>query len=350
MLFVRPSKLSDLDQIERMARSRGPILHSLPPDRQRLQELVSHSIHSLRADADYPGEEGYLFVLEDSDTGRLHGTAGIVAIAGFSEPFYAFRNDVVVHASPELRVNRRIHVLAMSHELTGRSRLTGFYLDSEAFTLAEHVPDLLSRARLMFAAQHRQRFTDAIFTVLPGVADENGHSPFWEGVGRKFFGRDFTQMEIASGGRGRTFIAEMMPADPLYVPLLSGEAQRVMGEPHPDARVPYRCHVDEGLEPDRFVDIFDAGPVLTAALDLCHSVRHSELFVALRGDAAGDADELLPYMVSNTLTEDFRAVIVRLPARLYAEVVLPQAAADVLEIADGDEVRCVRLNNGRARP
>lgn len=348
MLFVRPSKLSDLDQIERMARSTGPILHSLPPDRQRLQALVSHSIYSLRDDVEFPGEEGYLFVLEDSDTGRLHGTAGIVAIAGYSEPFYAFRNDVVVHASPELKVNRRVHVLAMSHELTGRSRLTGFYLDSEAFTLARHVPDLLSRARLLFAAQHRPRFTDAVFTVLPGVADEAGHSPFWEGVGRKFFGRDFTPMEIASGGRGRTFIAEMMPADPLYVPLLSGDAQRVMGEPHPDARVPYRCHVDEGLEPDCFVDIFDAGPVLTAALDLCHSVRHSALHVALRGEAPAGAGETVPYMVSNTSAEDFRAVVVDLPAHLYSEVVLPQAAADVLEIADGDEVRCVPLQQGRA--
>ena len=38
MLLVRPSKLSDLPQIERMARSDGPVLHSLPPDRDRLQQ------------------------------------------------------------------------------------------------------------------------------------------------------------------------------------------------------------------------------------------------------------------------------------------------------------------------
>src|SRR5437016_1044570 len=132
MLFVRPSKLSDLDQIERMANSTGPILHSLPPDRQRLQERVTHSINSLRTDVEFPGEESYMFVLEDSATGKLHGAASIVAMAGFSEPFYAFRNEVIVHASKELKVNHRVHALAISHELTGRSRLIGFYLDHQA--------------------------------------------------------------------------------------------------------------------------------------------------------------------------------------------------------------------------
>lgn len=341
MLFVRPSKLSDLDQIERMARTTGPILHSLPPNRQRLQELVTQSIDSLRSEVEYPGEESYLFVLEDSETGKLHGIGGILAIAGFSEPFYVFRNDVVVHASRELKVNRRQHVLSMSHELTGRSRLIGFYIESETLRQDAFAPHLLSRARLMFAAQHRERFAEDIFTVLPGIADEHGYSPFWEGLGRRFFGRDFTQMEIASGGRGSPFIAEMMPLEPMYVTLLPEEAQRVIGEPHPESMVPYRCHLAEGLQPDRFVDIFDAGPVLGGAIDLCHSVRFSSLHTAVRGEAPAPEQA---YLVSNTQTLDYRCAVVHLPARLLGEVLLPQQVADVLEVADGDEVRCVPLN------
>ncbi|WP_176087127.1 arginine N-succinyltransferase, partial [Burkholderia vietnamiensis] len=43
---------------------------------------------------------------------------------------------------------------------------------------------------------------------------------------RKFFGRDFTDVDIASGGRSRTFIAEVMPAYPLYVPLLPEAAHQ----------------------------------------------------------------------------------------------------------------------------
>ncbi|MDN0083351.1 arginine N-succinyltransferase [Crenobacter sp. SG2305] len=341
MLFVRPSKLSDLDQIERMARSTGPILHSLPPDRARLQQLVTQSINSLAEDVEFPGEESYLFVLEDSDTGKLYGTAGLLAMAGFSEPFYVFRNEVVVHASRELQVNHRVHALALSHEMTGRTRLTGFHVDAAALQHGVQPAHLLSRARMLFAAQHRERFAHDIFSVLPGVADEAGRSPFWEGVGYKFFKRDFREMELESGGRSRTFIAEMMPVDPLYVPLLDEEAQRVMGEPHIGARLNYQCHIAEGLEPDHFVDIFDAGPVLTSALDMCNSVRFSRRRPAVRGEACADG---VPYLVSNTQAADaFRAVLVTLPAVLPAQLTLPQAAADVLEIADGDEVRCAPL-------
>ncbi|MBI3144152.1 MAG: arginine N-succinyltransferase [Pseudogulbenkiania sp.] len=347
MLFVRPSKLSDLDQIERMASSGGPVRHSLPPDRQRLQQRVHDSLNSLRTEVETPGEESYLFVLEDSASGRLCGTAGIMAMAGFSEPFYAFRNEVLVHASRELKVNHRVHALAVSHELTGRTRLTGFYFDEAALGSGMLAPQLLSRARMLFIAQHRERFSNDIFSVLPGVADEAGRSPFWENVGYKFFRRDFTQMELESGGRSRTFIAEMMQVDPLYVPLLSEEAQRVMGEPHVGARLNYQCHLAEGLEPDKFVDLFDAGPVLTAALDVCQSVRHSRLHTALRGEVSGPT---VPYLVSNTQSDDFRCALVDLPARLAPEILLPQEVADVLEIADGDEVRCVPLQAEGVRP
>ncbi|GGP23130.1 arginine N-succinyltransferase [Silvimonas iriomotensis] len=337
MLFVRPGKPSDLDDLERMARETGPVLHSLPPDRERLARGVQQSTDSLESDVEYPGEETYLFVLEDSATGRVCGTAGIVAMAGFSEPFYVFRNEVVVHASRALKVNHRVHALVLSHEMTGRTRLTGFYVDQATQRQSALAAHLLSRARILFAAQNRERFTNDIFAVLPGITDATGHSPFWEGVGYKFFKRDFKQMEIESGGRSRTFIAEMMPVDPLYVPLLSEDAQRVMGEPHHDALPNYECHLAEGLEPDKFVDIFDAGPVLTCVLDVCQSVRLGSVRHATRGKPEGGC---MPWLISNLYTTDFRCVTVMLPETPPATLTLPPEVFDVLDIAEGDLVRC----------
>jgi arginine N-succinyltransferase len=61
---------------------------------------------------------------------------------------------------------------------------------------------------MMYIAANRRRFTPEVFTLLLGVSDATGASPFWEAVGRKFFGRDFTDVDIASGGRSRTFIAK----------------------------------------------------------------------------------------------------------------------------------------------
>ena len=72
MLFVRPARLSDLDALERMARAAHPVLHSLPRDRGALETRVALSEDSFRAEVDFPGEEFYLFVLEDTETGTLH--------------------------------------------------------------------------------------------------------------------------------------------------------------------------------------------------------------------------------------------------------------------------------------
>lgn len=364
MLFVRAATLADFDALAQMARAAQPVLHSLPHDRDALRARIAASEASFRADVASPGEESYLFVLEDGDTGRLLGTSGLVAAAGHPEPFYAFRNDALIHASRELHVNRTIHALTMSHELTGMSRLAGFYI---APSLRGHAAaHLLSRARMTYVAMHRRRFARQVFSLLPGVIDETGASPFWEAVGRKFFGRDFRDIEVASGGRSRTFIAEVMPAYPLYVPLLPASAQRVLGEPDPGALLAYAIHLEEGLEPDRYVDIFDAGPVLTAQVDRTASVVGHEMRVV--GDAREAADDAarVAYLVARVSPPardaaghgapgGFRCVAAMLPppascgGHPLAHAPLDAATCATLGVARGDTVRCVPLGHRRRR-
>ncbi|HWX10847.1 MAG TPA: arginine/ornithine succinyltransferase subunit alpha [Trinickia sp.] len=362
MLFVRPGRLSDLDALEQMARTARPVLHSLPHDRQALETRVALSEDSFRAESDFPGEEFYLFVLEESTTGKLLGTSSIVASAGYAAPFYVFRNDALIHASRELHVNRKIHALTMSHELTGKSRLAGFYLDPTL--TGDAAAHLLSRARMMYIAANRRRFTAEVFSLLLGVTDETDDrstSPFWEAVGRKFFGRDFAEVEKISGGRSATFIAEVMPTYPLYVPLLPEAAQRVLGEPNAKSLLSYDIHLEEGFEPDRFVDIFDAGPVLTAQIDRSACVKHNETRIvrevpeptpveaaseAASGAAArlrGD-DGTMTGLVASNRAGDFRCVLAELPCERERDAPLVSAARAVLGVAHGDPVRCVPLH------
>jgi len=341
MLFVRPARLSDLDELERMARAAQPVLHSLPRDRRTLETRVALSEDSFRAEVDFPGEEFYLFVMEDAKTGTLCGTSSIVASAGYSEPFYAFRNDALIHASRELKVNRKIHALTMSHELTGKSRLTGFYIDPSLRTPeGEAAAHLLSRARMMYVAANRKRFSSEVFSLMLGVTDDAGVSPFWEAVGRKFFGRDFEQVDMESGGRSRTFIAEVMPTYPLYVPLLPGEAQRVLGEPNRRTLLAYDIHLEEGFEPDRFVDIFDAGPVLTIAVDKSASASSGE-WRPVRDGAGGNG---AAHLVAVGGAHEFRCVVAELTGTRADGAALSADARGALGVAEKDTVRCVPLH------
>jgi arginine N-succinyltransferase len=342
-LFVRPARLPDLDALEQMARAAHPVLHSLPRDRKVLQTRIALSEDSFRAEVEFPGEEFYLFVLEDDETRTLHGTSSIVASAGYSEPFYAFRNDALIHASRELKVNRKIHALTMSHELTGKSRLTGFYVDPSMRDAAgAAAAQLLSRARMMYVAANRKRFSEDVFSLMLGVTDAAGVSPFWEAVGRKFFGRDFEQVELESGGRSRTFIAEVMPSYPLYVPLLPAEAQRVLGEPDDGALLAYDIHLEEGFEPDRFVDIFDAGPVLTVAVERSTSVVANEIR-AVR-EAPGALATGTPYLLAAGGAHAFRCALAVLSRERAAGAPLSLAVREVLGVSEGDALRCVPLH------
>jgi arginine N-succinyltransferase len=344
MLFVRPARLADLDALELMAHAAHPVLHSLPRDRAVLETRVALSEDSFRAEVDFPGEEFYLFVLEDSETHALHGTSSIVASAGYSEPFYAFRNDALIHASRELKVNRKIHALTMSHELTGKSRLAGFYVDPSVRDVAtEAAAHLLSRARMLYIAANRKRFSEDVFSLMLGVTDDAGVSPFWEAVGRKFFGRDFEQVELESGGRSRTFIAEVMPSYPLYVPLLPAEAQRVLGEPDDATLLAYDIHLEEGFEPDRFVDIFDAGPVLTVAVERSASVLANETRI-VRDVADTASSPGVPYLVVAGGAHQFRCVLADLPSGRASGAPLGPALRETLGVIESDAVRCVPLH------
>ncbi|APA86964.1 arginine/ornithine succinyltransferase subunit alpha [Paraburkholderia sprentiae WSM5005] len=345
MLFVRPGRLADLDALEHMARTAQPVLHSLPHDRRALEARVALSEDSFRAEVDFPGEEFYLFVLEDSRTGELMGTASIVAAAGYADPFYVFRNDALIHASRELHVNRKIHALTMSHELTGKSRLAGYYIDPSL--RGDSAAQLMSRARMMYIAANRKRFTPEVFSLLLGVTDENGVSPFWEAVGRKFFGRNFADIEVESGGRSRTFIAEVMPTYPVYVPLLPEAAQRVLGEPDANALLAYEIHLEEGFETDRYVDIFDAGPVLTAQVDRSVSVKHNQTRVVREAPVTHGETYLIAH---NGAHGEFRCVLGDLAPGKEAGAGLAEAARAALGVREGDAVRCVPLHQPQDEP
>jgi arginine/ornithine N-succinyltransferase beta subunit len=76
-----------------------------------------------------------------------------------------------VHASRTLKVNNRVHVLNICHDLTGMVQLCGFYADTVLEPLAA---ELLSRARLLFIASARQRFGRRIIAEMQGIHDDAG--------------------------------------------------------------------------------------------------------------------------------------------------------------------------------
>jgi len=343
MYVVRPVEPADVGALETLLAASMPGVHTLPRTREKIAALVERSCASFAAHVDIPSEETYLFVLEDLEHHELVGTAAIHASAGSNGTYFAFRNDVIQQVSRDLNISHSVHALTLCSELTAYSQLSGFSIRQRDKT--GHEAALLSRARLLYAVLAPHRFGDRFFVPLAGVTNDDGQSPFWDALGRKFFKMDFLDAErVIGGARNRTLIVELMPHYPVYVPLLPGPAQAAMGQIHPSGQLAFDLLTEEGFEADEYIDIFDGGPILQAHKNALRSFRGSMVRrVALEAQPPASKDATVNYAVASS-ERKFRAIVVPCaPAESSEALCLPAWAQQALQVAPGDNVICVRI-------
>ncbi|MCE0464597.1 arginine N-succinyltransferase [Pseudomonas uvaldensis] len=338
MLALRPVQLSDLPQLQQLARDSLVGVTSLPDDTERLREKILDSCASFEADVQSPGGENYLFVLQDLASGRLVGCSEILARTGCNEPFYSLRNRPFSSSSRELNIQHGVPALSVCQDLNGQTLLRGFHIDAERVRTPES--ELLSRARLMFIAAHPQRFAESVITEIVGYSSDDGQSPFWDAIGQHFFALPYAEAERLCGLQSRTFLAELMPQYPIYVPMLSPEAQACIGRVHPDGQEAFDILEREGFETNSYVDLFDGGPTLHARVPCIRSIAQSRVAQACKGsqiDARGR------YLVSNDDLGGYRAIVAELDVNAEGPVALTPDMLTALEITEGERIRMVRL-------
>ncbi|MCQ8140523.1 arginine N-succinyltransferase, partial [Vibrio parahaemolyticus] len=70
-----------------------------------------------------PGEDGYLLVGFEYESGAVGGTTGIEASFGWDVPFYSFLISLVVLSSPKRGVITVVKLLTFGNNYTGNSDL-----------------------------------------------------------------------------------------------------------------------------------------------------------------------------------------------------------------------------------
>jgi arginine N-succinyltransferase len=339
MLLIRPLTFADLPALERLAIISGGSMTTLPANRDHLSELINKTRQSLKQPINRYLDESYHFALEDTEKGEIVGVSGIDACVGLKTPFYSYRIDEVVHASSELQIHNRIPALHLCQDYTGAARLCTLFLD-KAYRTSENL-HLLSRARMLFLAQNPERFATRIIVELQGISDEQNNSPFWECLGRHFFNMDFTKANYLTGINSKGFIADLMPHYPVYVPLLTPDAQQALGQTRPDLESVKQLLTDEGFSFKNYVDIFDAGPTLEARTQDLYSVFNKQVVsVHINDDATNNA--LVPVLLSNLQTESYRCLLVNINP---AQPEISTETAQALLLRDGDSASYIRLTH-----
>ncbi|TMP35103.1 arginine N-succinyltransferase [Pseudoalteromonas rubra] len=342
MMILRPIQKSDYSALLNIAQESGHGFTSLPVNEELLQNKIERSVASFGKETDVPFDEGYLFVLEDSETGEVVGTSAIEAAVGLDDAFYHYHLSKVIHSSRTLNVYKAVDILTLCNDYTGATELCTLFLRDKYRRGLNG--KLLSKSRFMFINQHRDRFADTVIAEMRGVSDENGDSPFWQWLEEHFFSMDFPTADYLTGIGQKVFIAELMPKYPIYVNLLSKEAQSVVGEVHDNTRPAIELLKSEGFTFNGYVDIFDAGPTVEAKVDNIRTVREVRKYTARIDEAMQIDAEGSPVMIANDKLAGYRATALTLTLPEKAtEVAIPGAVAKALQIADGDTVSIATL-------
>jgi arginine N-succinyltransferase len=231
-----------------------------------------------------------------------------------------------------------MEVLTLCNHYTGCAEVCTLFLQ-EAHRCGTN-GRLLSKSRFLFMAQFAERFGTKVIAEMRGVNDTSGNSPFWHWLGTHFFSMEFKQADYLVGLGNKVFIAELMPKYPLYVNLLSPEAQAVISHVHEKTRPALRLLEKEGFQDMGYVDIFDAGPTVEAQLRDISSVKNSEVLPTKIAQPKHDAEL---FLVSNTKLTNFRSSIVPVSFDDQGNAIISQETARGLELHHQDLCRLVAV-------
>jgi len=337
VFVVRPVQRKDLDHLYALAKKAKAGLTTLPKDKKLLLGRIKASLNGFAKRGGRPNGEVYLFVMENIKTKKIVGTSAIISRVGVRDPFYTYEIKEAIRKSSELKVKNVIQYLQLKIIRNGPAEVGTLFL--EPSLREKNCGRLMALSRYLFIAQYAQRFADDIIAELRGVIDERDRSAFWDAVGVHFFKMEYKKADLMVM-EDKSFIADLVPRHPIYIPILTREAQKVIGAVHKNTVPALKLLQKEGFDFIPEVDIFEAGPVLKAKIGRIRTVKQSkELKVADIVDKIGQGDD---YLIANVdRYEDFCVAKGRVMIKKGC-VILSKETARALKVDVGQRVRIVK--------
>ncbi len=332
---IRAARPDDVRAFYDLAKLTGGGFTNLPAEKPTLEAKLARSEEGFSREGENPGNDLYVFMLENVETGQIRGTCQIFGAVGTDRPFYSYLISTLTTKSEELGRIFRNQTLNLTTDLEGFSEVGGLFLHPQE--RAGGLGMLLARSRYLFIKQHRPRFGDSVLAELRGVMDQSGNSPFWDAIGGRFFGMSFPEADEFNAVHGTQFIADLFPKTPVYVSMLPESARAVMGQPHPTGRAALKMLENEGFDWDGYIDIFDGGPTVTARTDKIKTVMEADWVKVAGTNENGGATMMLAAGVKH----DFAACYAQASKTDNGELLIAGQAMDMLNNGPGDRVLAV---------
>jgi arginine N-succinyltransferase len=284
--------------------------------------------------------------MEDARSGKIIGSSLIIAQHGTRDaPHIFFDVYEKEHYSHSVDKHFRHRVLSIGYNFDGPTEIGGLVVDPQ-FRGQGKPGKQLSYVRFLYIAMHRPRFRDRILVELLPRLEEDGRSPLWEALGRKFTGLSYQEADRLSR-ENKEFIQQLFPPGEIYATIFTQKIQDAIGEVGPETAGAKNMLTRIGFRYDERIDPFDGGPHFSAPTELIEPIRRfrrarlaAKRLPAGAAAQAGEVEERLVSLERNTGRNRFRAVHSMCTFR-DAELQLPEEAVEALEATDGERLHTI---------
>lgn len=294
MFVLREAKREDAASLLRLARHLDTV--NLPADRERLERIIERSLRSFAGELARKERE-YLFALEDTESGEVVGTSMIHAQHGTRRAPHVYFQILEEERYSESLDRYFVHqCLRIGYNYDGPTEIGGLILLPDYRGRPNGLGKLLSYARFLYIAMHREGFRDKVISELLPPLEPDGTSVLWEHLGKKFTGLTYQEADLLSKDN-KEFIRALFPHGLIYLALLPDEVAQVIGQVGPNTQSVERMLRRIGFEFADQIDPFDGGPHFIAATDDISLVRDARL---LRAEEVTSADNGRPWALVAT--------------------------------------------------
>lgn len=190
-------------------------------------------------------------------------------------------------------------------------------------------------------AEDRRFFENTVIAEMRGRVNDDGHSPFWDAVGKKYMDIEFVQADYLIM-KSKSFIEELLPKYPILVDLLPKEAQEVVAQVHPNTVPARKILEQEGFEFCGLVGIFEPGPVLETKLDDVRALKESKV-LQISKITHDEIDSEVFIISTSGEDKDFKACLGKLSINEDGTATICAVTATALKLRLGEKLRYVSL-------
>lgn len=335
MYFIRPIAKSDHKAFVDLAFEAGLGIVSLPKNPKKLLEMIEHSEESFAKTIKTPGDELYLFVLQNYTDRSLGGVCGIRAKTGITSPLLFFRIDKQSYNNPLLEQAVDVSTLKLVHYQDAPTEICSLFLAHAS--RHSGLGRLLSLSRFLFIADFLERFDQMVFADMRGVIENNRDCPFWDGIGRHFTNMDFASFMQAKQTKEISTEA-LFPKTAIFIPLLPQAVQQTIDNVHLNTKPALNMLMQEGFTLSDDISVYDGGPKIEAETKEILTIKQS--LVANIKSINAPEEESTDYLLSNGQIQ-FRCCYGNIQIDEETQASISASTAAALNLKEGDKIRYI---------